>query len=194
LYVAGPVTLFVSGVTQERMFSARQEGEDSDRYRQLGAGVEVPLGGNFELELRYAVARYTDPLGATDDSQRFSLGFTWWPGGRGTRALPDMMFLPPGAGQREKIRAGDPYLFRVRAPLAGAVSLVADFNGWDPGANPLVATADGWWEAPIALPEGLYQYAYWIDGRLVTPEEAEITVDDGFGGRNGLLRVEPEKS
>jgi hypothetical protein len=192
VYVAGPLALFMSGMAQERVFSARQAGEDSDSYQQLGAGLEIPLGRSFELGLRYAVARYTDPLGAVDNTQRLSLGFTWWPGGRGTRSLPDM--LPPliSNEKQEIIRSGEPHLFRVRAPLAGAVSLVSDFNSWDPSANPLSPAGDGWWEAPIALSEGLYQYAYWVDGNLVTPSEAEVIVDDGFGGRNGLLRVEPD--
>ena len=31
----------------------------------------------------------------------------------------------------------DGYIFRVWAPNAQAVSLVGDFNGWDPAAQPL---------------------------------------------------------
>jgi hypothetical protein len=145
------------------------------------------------LELRYAAARYTDPAGAVDDTQRFSLGLTWWPAGRGSRLLPDLTPRPAPAGDADIVRAGDPHLFRVRAPHAGAVSLVADFNGWDPQANPLAAAGDGWWEAPVVVPAGVHQYAYWVDGRIVTPSDAEVTMDDGFGGRNGLLRVEEDK-
>jgi hypothetical protein len=192
--VAGPVWVFVSAMSQDRTFTERTSGEDTDSYRQLGAGVEFPLSRNFDLEARYAAARYTDTLGEEDDIYRFSVGVTWWPGGRGTRSLPDV--LPAEImeeTEQEIIRAGDPHLFRLRAPEAVAVSLVADFNGWDPDSQPLVRAGGGWWEARVALPQGSHQYAYWVDGDLVTPPEADTTVDDGFGGRNGLLYVEPER-
>jgi len=192
--VAGPLWVFVSGMTQDRTFTARVAGEDTDSYRQLGAGVEVPLGRSFDLAARYAVARYTDPLGEEDDIYRFSVGLTWWPGGRGSRSLPDMLpAVNADATDESIIRAGEPQIFRLRAPEAGAVSLVADFNGWDPSAHPLRRTGGGWWEVRAALPEGSHQYAYWVDGILVTPPEADTTVDDGFGGRNGLLHVEPNQ-
>jgi hypothetical protein len=192
LAVAGPVWVYVSGLAQERKFSGRLAGEDTDTYRQLGAGLEIPLGRSVDLSARYAVARYTDVLGESDDTYRFAVGITWWPGGRGVRSLPRMA---PAAAERaaevEVIREGEPHLFRLRAPEAGAVSLVADFNGWDPGKNPLRSVGSGWWEARVPLPAGTFQYAFWVDGDLVTPPEAEVTVDDGFGGQNGLLRIEP---
>ncbi len=189
--VTGSLWIFVSGMAQERTFDERLPGEESDSYRQLGAGVEIPLNRSFDLDARYAFARYTDPLGASDDIQRFSVGVTWWPGGRGSRLLPDQ--LPTMLEYSEDvIRAGEPYRFRIRAPEAVAVSLVSDFNGWDPTANPMRNAGGGWWEIPVALTAGSHQYAYWVDGRLVSPPEAESTVDDGFGGRNGLLYVEPE--
>jgi hypothetical protein len=43
----------------------------------------------------------------------------------------------------------------------------------------------------IRLPAGSHQYSYWVDGRLVTPPEAPIGIDDGFGGKNGLIEVLP---
>jgi hypothetical protein len=30
-----------------------------------------------------------------------------------------------------------------------------------------------------------------VDGVFVTPPDAEITVDDGFGGQNGWIEVRP---
>ena len=188
--VTGSLWLFASGMAQERTFSERLPGEDSDSYRQLGAGLELPLSRSFDLDARYAFARYIDPLGVSDDIQRFSMGVTWWPGGRGSRLLPDQ-FFPLLEVTEDVIRAGEPHRFRIRAPEAVAVSLVSDFNGWDPTANPMQSAGDGWWETPVALPAGSHQYAYWVDGRLVTPPEAETVVDDGFGGRNGLVYVEP---
>jgi hypothetical protein len=179
-------------MAQERTFSGREPGQDTDLYRQLGAGLEFPLGRSFDLYGRYAVARYTDTMDVTDDIYRFTVGVTWWMGGRGSRALPDLVPLTLAAvSDQDMIRAGEPYLFRLRAPEAVAVSLVADFNGWDPKANPLIGVGDGWWEGKFALPEGSFQYAYWVDGELLTPPDADVTVDDGFGGQNGMLYVAP---
>jgi len=193
LRVAVPWQLwaFASGLAQERQFPARIAGEDSDSYIQLGAGFEYALGRSVDLVLRYALARYTDPAGAEDDIQRISFGFTWWPGGRGVRSLPPVLTASIDAVSEGTIREDEPHPFRVYAPGARAVSLVSDFNDWDPQANPLRPAGDGWWQGQIALPAGSFQYAYWIDGRLVTPPEAEIKVEDGFGGTNGLLQIEP---
>jgi hypothetical protein len=50
---------------------------------------------------------------------------------------------------------------------------------------------DGWWEALLVIEPGSYEYVYVIDGDWVTPPEAKVTVNDGFGGRNGILDVLP---
>jgi 1,4-alpha-glucan branching enzyme len=97
----------------------------------------------------------------------------------------------PGALVAPAIREDDARLFRCHAPQARAVALVGDFNGWDPEANPLQPGADGWWQLEVRLPAGSYLYAYLVDGVAVVPEDAEVLVDDGFGGKNGLIRVEP---
>jgi len=52
--------------------------------------------------------------------------------------------------------------FAVWAPSARAVSVVGDFNGWDPSAHPMEARASsGIWEAevPGAAPGHVYKYA-----------------------------------
>jgi 1,4-alpha-glucan branching enzyme len=52
--------------------------------------------------------------------------------------------------------------FAVWAPNAAAVSVIGDFNGWNPGAHPLGSHGDdsGVWEGliPDAGPGGLYKY------------------------------------
>ena len=46
--------------------------------------------------------------------------------------------------------AGDNgYVFRVWAPAAAAVSLVGDFNGWNPDAHPMEWLEDGVWECTV---------------------------------------------
>ena len=50
----------------------------------------------------------------------------------------------------------DGYTFRVWAPNAASVSVVGDFNAWDPDANPMTLLEDkAVWECTI---EGLKQY------------------------------------
>ena len=46
--------------------------------------------------------------------------------------------------------------FRVWAPNAEYVSVVGDFNGWDPGATPMAAkSVSGIWEAFVTgVPDG----------------------------------------
>ena len=41
----------------------------------------------------------------------------------------------------------------------------------------------------LKISPGRYQYLYLVDGKPLVPPESVITVDDGFGGRNGLLEV-----
>ncbi|MBO5797255.1 MAG: 1,4-alpha-glucan branching protein GlgB [Clostridia bacterium] len=57
-------------------------------------------------------------------------------------------------------RVKDKYVFRVWAPKATAVSLVGDFNGWDPTADSMHRVADGVWEHTRAAAEyDAYKYA-----------------------------------
>jgi len=190
-YVVGPLQAFASALAQERVFTAGAPGADTDNYRQFGLGLAYPVGRSLDLVARVALAEYTDVLGNTDDIERYSIGLTWWPGGRGIRSLPD-----PEMGRllSEEMNAlayaGTPHRFRIEADGAREVALVGDFNGWNPQAAPMRNRGDGWWETEVTLPAGSHQYAYWVDGALVTPPEARVTVDDGFGGRNGLITVE----
>ncbi len=56
-------------------------------------------------------------------------------------------------------RDGDGVRFGVWAPNAAAVSVIGDFNGWKPGANPLVAQAGVWTGRVAGLARGaLYKF------------------------------------
>jgi 1,4-alpha-glucan branching enzyme len=71
------------------------------------------------------------------------------------------------------------------------VAVAGSFNEWNPETAQLHSTKDGWWEIRIDLIPGVYEYAYLVDGVWTTPPEAKITVEDGFGGNNGILEVLP---
>jgi hypothetical protein len=187
----GPFDAFASALAQERRFTAAPAGVDTDTYRQLGVGLAWSVGPHLDFFARFATAEYTDVEGLSEDLDRYSVGVTWWPWGHGIRDV--LHPIPRGLlaeGAEGLVYAGQPHRFAVNAAGARSVSLVGDFNAWDPSANPMRASAGGLWAVDVALEAGTWQYAYWVDGVLVTPPDAEVTVDDGFGGRNGLITVE----
>jgi hypothetical protein len=189
-----PRTWFTANIfLQERRFTLRDPGLDTDSYRQVGVGVEQVLTGRLDLGVRYVFARYTQTNGVDEDFHRFSAGITWWIG-RSPRQAPPIELPVAVEGTGDVASANESHMFRIHAPGAARVQLVADFNDWDPSANPLRPIGDGWWELDLAVPPGIHQYSYLVDGKTVTPPDADVTVDDGFGGRNGLLRILPSGS
>jgi hypothetical protein len=77
-----------------------------------------------------------------------------------------------------------------QAPLAHEVAVAGDFNGWEPQATRMRRGPNGLWTVEVPLPAGgRYQYMFLVDGRWVTDPSAPATLDDGFGGKNGLLEL-----
>jgi 1,4-alpha-glucan branching enzyme len=54
--------------------------------------------------------------------------------------------------------------FFCKAPQARSVSLIGDFNGWQPAAHPMRRMPDGGWVIRIVLPHGHHQYQFLVDG------------------------------
>lgn len=80
--------------------------------------------------------------------------------------------------------------FTYRAPLAHEVAVAGDFNGWEPQTARMRRGTGGVWSVEIPLaPGGRYQYMFVVDGQWVTDPSASATLDDGFGGKNGLLEL-----
>jgi 1,4-alpha-glucan branching enzyme len=79
--------------------------------------------------------------------------------------------------------------FVCNAPQAQRVSVVGDFNGWNPVANVMSKGTDGVWTARIELRHGHHRYAYLADGQLtLDPMAMGITRDDQ-GQRVSLIAV-----
>jgi hypothetical protein len=81
--------------------------------------------------------------------------------------------------------------FVFLAPHASSVVMVGDFNNWDRGVTPLrrVGLA-GAWTVSVALPPGLHQYAFIVDGTEWTPDPAtSTTVSDEFKTTTSLIDV-----
>ena len=77
-----------------------------------------------------------------------------------------------------------------------SVTLAGGFNGWNKEANPMKdENNDGIYKLSLELPPGEWPYKYVVDGdNWIEPPEAEEYVDDGYGGKNGLLVVEGKEN
>ena len=97
---------------------------------------------------------------------------------------------------RAATRSAEIVQFALVAPTASQVTVVGDFNGWDPAATPMKKLRAGeTWTAAIAVPEGRYTYAFVIDGRTWVPDpDAPLAPGDGFGVASSVLVVEGSRS
>jgi Carbohydrate-binding module 48 (Isoamylase N-terminal domain) len=78
--------------------------------------------------------------------------------------------------------------FALTAPGANRVTVVGDFNQWDPHASPLARSADGRWRMRIPMQPGRHEYAFVIDNHhWVTDPLAPQAPDLGFGHPNSVV-------
>lgn len=83
--------------------------------------------------------------------------------------------------------SGRPVRFSLAAS-AGQVSLVGDFNNWDPAAQPL-RRRDGAWSVTLHLPPGRYRYAFVVDGDLWYNDPGHPVAQDEFGTPTSVITV-----
>jgi len=103
---------------------------------------------------------------------------------RARSAVPTMEAVAPPS------MAVLPVRFSVVAPHAARVSIVGDFNHWNPTTLPMRRSADGQtWEVEVKLPVGRYSYAFSIDGALAPDPAAPRGSGDDFGTPNSVLMV-----
>lgn len=79
---------------------------------------------------------------------------------------------------------------------AGAISVVGDFNDWDPAAHRFTRGADGRWRTSVTLPVGAwYAFRYLAEnGDWFDEPDADDRRDDGHGRINcGLDLGRPDR-
>lgn len=108
-------------------------------------------------------------------------------------AIAGLMFItrPSSSGVADPAGAA-PVQFVLFAPSAARVTLVGDFNDWDPAATPLVASRQraGFWTVEIPLAAGRHEYAFLLDGsRWMADPAAPVAADGEFGAPNSTLTV-----
>jgi len=66
-----------------------------------------------------------------------------------------------------------PVNFICAAPAAQNVTLVGDFNDWDPSAFPMKRQPDGNWLIQVPLHHGHHHYQFLIDGKPTLDPKAQ---------------------
>ena len=97
-----------------------------------------------------------------------------------------------GDGSRHSVATSEAsgVRFSIRAPMAGRVSLVGDFDRWDPDALPMRRGGDGeTWTVDVHLPPGRHVFAYAVDGDLKIDPAAPRAVEDDFGIPSSVIVV-----
>lgn len=146
--------------------------------------VGWPVGRHVELRGRLAVLTRSGTAEADGFDHYTSIGLRIALGG----------ILSPGRESSTGwTRTADGLHLRLRYEGPGRLYLVGDFNEWaDPGL-PLWSEAGDLHSATLRLEPGRYEYRIRVvEGdsvRWLDLPEGTLTVDDGFGGENGLLVV-----
>jgi len=79
--------------------------------------------------------------------------------------------------------------FVCNAPKARIVSLVGDFNQWNPAAHPMKQMPDRSWLLMVELKHGHHRYAFLVDGALTLDPHAQGITRNDKGERVCLVPV-----
>src|SRR5262245_45451092 len=79
--------------------------------------------------------------------------------------------------------------FICNTPQARSVSLVGDFNNWDPAAHPMKQMRDKAWLLSVELRCGHHRYAFLVDGVLTLDPRAQGITRNDHGERVSLVPV-----
>jgi 5'-AMP-activated protein kinase regulatory beta subunit len=72
---------------------------------------------------------------------------------------------------------------------ANTVSLVGDFNQWDPNKHPMKQSEEGIWEKIVVLHPGNYEYKFLVDGKWENDPQNPDSSYNQFGTLNNILNV-----
>jgi 1,4-alpha-glucan branching enzyme len=82
-----------------------------------------------------------------------------------------------------------PVNFICVAPGAKRVTLVGDFNDWDPDAQPMKRQTDGSWTGMVILGHGHHHYQFAIDGKLTLDPRAQGVARNEQNEKVSLIAV-----
>jgi 1,4-alpha-glucan branching enzyme len=89
-------------------------------------------------------------------------------------------------GAQQNLRAVN---FICNAPEAQSVSLVGDFNQWNPASHPMKQQPDRAWLLRVELKHGHHRYAFLVDGQLTLDPRAQGITRNDQNERVSLIPV-----
>lgn len=164
------LALRVGGVTLAARAGARTGGVEE----RWGAGsAAVRLWNRATLYAEAGVAP-SDPLTGRGRGEYASVGLVLRPDASAPLSAP----VPVATAGSQRIV--------LRARPGSRVSVSGDWNGWTGEA--VEEVEPGVYAVEVALPRGVYRFAFRVDGEWTVPAGWE-TEQDGYGGRRAVLRV-----
>jgi 1,4-alpha-glucan branching enzyme len=79
--------------------------------------------------------------------------------------------------------------FFCHAPEAKRVSIIGDFNNWNPNATSMIRRCDGQWMASLELRHGFHRYAFLVDGKTVLDPNAAGRTQDSQNQPVSLVAI-----
>ena len=84
--------------------------------------------------------------------------------------------------------------FSLLAIEAKKVSLVGEFNDWNPDADPMQSDGNGTWTKAKMLSPGNIEYKFWVDGEWMQDPVNLRACPNCFGTQNSIVKVIQEQS
>jgi 1,4-alpha-glucan branching enzyme len=79
--------------------------------------------------------------------------------------------------------------FSLLAVDAKKVSLVGEFNNWNPDLDPMQRNDNGTWTKTKKLSAGDIEYKFWLDGEWMQDPENSKACPNCFGTQNSVVKV-----
>lgn len=92
-----------------------------------------------------------------------------------------------------KIVKNNIVVFRIYRPDAHIISLVGDFNGWNPENDLMKKGSDGIWRLEKRLAQGTYRYKYIIDGEWLPDTFNPDSASDSTGDICSVIKINKKR-
>lgn len=79
--------------------------------------------------------------------------------------------------------------FSFDAPKAEKVSLVGEFNNWNPSKHPMKCDPNGQWTKTVVLDPGIYEYKFVADEKWLPDTKNVHSRLNCYGTFNSLITV-----